>query len=280
MKNSVEMMRKVFTKLGYAVLVLATSPTHGEVVDGIKAIASQPIPKSYKRFFFYTCAHGFDNGIHAYYDDVQLDEIVTPLCKSEHLQSIPIVFFFDSCRTQPSSPHSADLVRPDIIDRQNVMIVRATFRNCPTLADDGCGLFTYALARVLPQVRDTLVNVVNKDIPEEMKRTVTEHPDNVMLTDAFNERVPVVAVFAQIERISLVEEMEQMGKSIDVGRVCRLGRWGEGCYNCITSNCLPDKQLRRHLSICLYRVTVRLCVCHLALISPQLKSLVLPTCAL
>lgn len=209
----VQTMRKVFTKMGYAVFCLGTELSHKEVVDGIKAIASTAIPTSYRRCFFYACAHGFEDGIHALDGDVMLSEITEPLLHSEHLQSIPIVFFLDSCRDP--SPLSSTC-RPDI-PRGNSMLVRATFRYCPTIADHECGLFTYALARVLPTARDTLLNLLNKEVPEEMMRKLKDHADYVLLPDEFDRLRPTV-LYSEVEEIRLVEEKENLGKILIVAR--------------------------------------------------------------
>ncbi len=201
------MMQKLFERVGYAVLCLDDDLEREQVLDAIGAIASISIPSLYKRFFFYACAHGLEDSIQAFDHDVKLKDIIEPLSRSEQLHSLPLIFLFDSCRTKSSSEDTADLLR------HNSMLVRATLQHCPALIDNGCGIFTYALARDLSTVNDTLLNVLNKHVPETIQCTIRDHPDWLRLPIGFDELLPVVTS-SYIDDIRLLQEMEQLSKTM------------------------------------------------------------------
>ncbi len=209
MRPGRDIMQKLFERMGYAVLCLDDDLEREQVLDAIGTIASISIPSLYKRFFFYACAHGLEDSIRAFDHDVKLKEIIEPLSISEQLHALPLVFLFDSCRTKSSSEDTADLLR------HNSVLVRATFRHCPALVDDGCGIFTYALAQGLSTVNDTLLNVLNKHVPDTMQRTIRDHRDWLRLPNGFDELLPVVT-YSKIDDIRLPQEMEQLSKAINV----------------------------------------------------------------
>ena len=204
-EGGVRMMDHMFQSVGYAVLNVGDDLRSEEIKDAVNVIASTPLPNSYSRFFFYGAAHGYEGALQTSSGDIMLNDIVQPLRDSQNLKSLPLVFVFDSCRTESSEGKFVSIPGP------NTILVQATLRHNPALAAR-CGILTDSLAKVLPFVDKPLLTLLTKDVPDSMKyKLKNSHPDWCLLADDINQLVPSVQCSA-IKEINLFKEKTESSK--------------------------------------------------------------------
>ena len=168
-ENGIRRMHDTFDYLGYAVLNLGSDVSSLHLKNAVEVIARRDYPESYKRFFFYITSHGLENVICTCTGNVNIRDVISPLRSSQKLQSIPLIFIFDSCRFSIATPEMSQLTCGP-----NMMVIYPTLRGNIALADANmCGILTLCLTKSLKDsetsLQDTMTDV-QKAMNDEFER--------------------------------------------------------------------------------------------------------------